>query len=121
MAVRAFEALGCEGLSRVDFFYTPTGGLIAQRDQHDAGLHRDVGGAAAVGRHRASYAELVDRLIQLALDRSPGPALTLRRRSRVGAAEMGRLPMGARGRPARSAGVLAGDRHLDVGRPGRSR
>ena len=35
-AVRAFEAVGCEGLARVDFFVLPDGPARRQRDQHDA-------------------------------------------------------------------------------------
>ena len=41
LAARAFEAVGCEGLARVDFFVMPDGVAGRQRDQHDAGLHAD--------------------------------------------------------------------------------
>ena len=40
LAAAAFEAVSCEGLARVDFFYTPGRRDPAQRDQHDAGDDR---------------------------------------------------------------------------------
>ena len=52
LAVRTFEAIGCEGLARVDVFVTRTAGR-GQRDQHDAGLHRPLDVPADVGRQRA--------------------------------------------------------------------
>ena len=38
LAVRAFTAIGCAGLARVDFFLTPTG-FVINEDQHLAGVH----------------------------------------------------------------------------------
>ncbi len=72
MAVRAFEALGCEGLSRVDFFYTADGRLILNEINTMPGFTAVSVAPQLWAATGLPYAELVDRLIQLALDRSPG-------------------------------------------------
>ncbi|MEV7964680.1 D-alanine--D-alanine ligase family protein [Sphaerisporangium sp. NPDC088356] len=72
MAVRAFEALGCEGLSRVDFFYTPAGGLILNEINTMPGFTAMSVAPQLWAASGVSYAELVDRLIQLALNRPVG-------------------------------------------------
>ena len=59
-AVAVFDALGCSGLARVDFFLTESG-LAAQRGQHDARLHRGVAGSEDVRGRRTP------------LPRAPGP------------------------------------------------
>ncbi|GAA2849466.1 D-alanine--D-alanine ligase family protein [Streptosporangium fragile] len=72
MAVRAFEALGCEGLARVDFFYTPDGRLILNEINTMPGFTALSVAPQLWAATGLPYAELVDRLIQLALERSPG-------------------------------------------------
>ncbi|GAA4223526.1 D-alanine-D-alanine ligase [Streptosporangium album] len=72
MAVRAFEALGCEGLSRVDFFYTTDGRLILNEINTMPGFTAMSVAPQLWAATGLPYAGLVDRLIQLALDRSPG-------------------------------------------------
>nr|BFE82962.1 hypothetical protein GCM10020093_055630 [Planobispora longispora] len=72
MAVRAFEALGCEGLSRVDFFYTSDGRLILNEINTMPGFTAMSVAPQLWAASGMPYAELVDRLIQLALERSPG-------------------------------------------------
>ncbi|GAA3114527.1 D-alanine--D-alanine ligase family protein [Streptosporangium carneum] len=72
MAVRAFEALGCEGLSRVDFFYTEDGGLILNEINTMPGFTSVSVAPQLWAATGVSYAELVDRLIQLALARPSG-------------------------------------------------
>ncbi|WP_283134179.1 D-alanine--D-alanine ligase family protein [Rhizohabitans arisaemae] len=72
MAARAFAALGCEGLSRVDFFYTDSGELILNEINTmpgftDASIAPQLWAASGL-----PYPDLVDRLIQLALDRPSG-------------------------------------------------
>ena len=42
---------------------------LAERDQHDPGLHVDLDVPEAVGRERSPYAELVERLLELAVER----------------------------------------------------
>ncbi|NRQ38578.1 D-alanine--D-alanine ligase [Nonomuraea sp. NN258] len=72
MAVRAFEALDCEGLSRVDFFYTPDGGLILNEINTMPGFTSLSVAPQLWAASGLTYPELVDRLVQLALHRSPG-------------------------------------------------
>ncbi|GIH92426.1 D-alanine--D-alanine ligase family protein [Planobispora siamensis] len=72
MAVRAFEALGCEGLSRVDFFYTPDGRLILNEINTMPGFTAMSVAPQLWAASGLPYGELVDRLIRLALERSPG-------------------------------------------------
>ena len=73
LSARAFEAVGCEGLARVDFFVMPDGSLVRQRDQHDAGLHAARRCTRRCGRPPGvDYPALVDRLIPLALARDTG-------------------------------------------------
>ncbi|WP_433365816.1 D-alanine--D-alanine ligase family protein [Streptosporangium sp. CA-115845] len=72
MAVRAFEALGCEGLSRVDFFYTTDGRLVVNEINTMPGFTAMSVAPQLWAATGVPYPELVDRLIQLALRRSPG-------------------------------------------------
>ncbi|MER7502955.1 D-alanine--D-alanine ligase family protein [Nonomuraea pusilla] len=72
MAVRAFDALDCEGLSRVDFFYTPEGRLILNEINTMPGFTSLSVAPQLWAASGLSYPELVDRLIQLALAKSPG-------------------------------------------------
>lgn len=72
LAVRAFEAAGCEGLARVDCFYTEGGEVILNEVNTMPGftpysMYPQVWGASGV-----SYPELVDELLQLALERPLG-------------------------------------------------
>ena len=41
LAARAFEAVGCEGLARVDFFVMPDGSLVVNEINTMPGLHAD--------------------------------------------------------------------------------
>ncbi|MGW2158247.1 D-alanine--D-alanine ligase family protein [Nonomuraea sp. NPDC001699] len=72
MAVRAFEALDCEGLSRVDFFYTPDGRLVFNEINTMPGFTSLSVAPQLWAASGLSYPALVDRLIQLALSRSAG-------------------------------------------------
>ncbi|TDD35429.1 D-alanine--D-alanine ligase [Nonomuraea terrae] len=72
MAVRAFEALECEGLARVDFFYTPDGRLILNEINTMPGFTSLSVAPQLWAASGLSYPALVDRLVQLALSRSPG-------------------------------------------------
>ncbi len=70
-AVQAFEAVGCEGLARVDFFATDDGLVINEINTMPGftpySMFPVLWQASGV-----TYPELVDRLIQLALNRPRG-------------------------------------------------
>jgi len=75
LAVQAFEALGCEGLARVDFFWTTSaggGGLVLNEINTMPGFTPFSMFPRLWEKSGVSYAELVERLIQLALARDPG-------------------------------------------------
>ena len=72
LAAVAFDAVGGEGLSRVDFFYTPDGELIINEINTMPGftpksMYPQMWKASGLG-----YAELIDELIHLALHRKTG-------------------------------------------------
>jgi D-alanine-D-alanine ligase len=72
MAARAFEALSCEGLARVDFFVGPDDRLVINEINTLPGftptsMYPQMWAATGV-----DYATLIDRLIQLALARGTG-------------------------------------------------
>jgi D-alanine-D-alanine ligase len=72
MAVRAFEAIGAEGISRVDVFVTPEGEVVLNEINTMPGftpisMYPKMWEASGL-----SYPELIDELIQLALERPTG-------------------------------------------------
>lgn len=72
VAVEAFEAIGAEGLSRVDVFVTPQGEVVVNEINTMPGftpisMYPQMWEATGL-----SYAELLDELIQLALERPTG-------------------------------------------------
>ena len=72
LAVAAFDAASCEGLVRADFFLTEDGEFVINEINTMPGftpisMYPQMWQASGVG-----YPELVDRLIQAALDRSTG-------------------------------------------------
>jgi D-alanine-D-alanine ligase len=72
LAVRTFEAVGCEGLARVDFFVFPDGSVVVNEINTMPGftpLSMFPRMWAATG---LDYPALVDRLIRLALTRDIG-------------------------------------------------
>jgi D-alanine-D-alanine ligase len=72
MAVRAFEALSCEGLARVDFFVMPDGALVINELNTMPGFTPTSMYPQLWAATGMSYPELVDRLVQLALRRDTG-------------------------------------------------
>ena len=72
MAVRAFEALSCEGLARVDFFVLPDGSLVINELNTMPGFTPTSMYPQLWAASGMSYPELVDRLVQLALRRDTG-------------------------------------------------
>jgi D-alanine-D-alanine ligase len=70
MAVRAFEALSCEGLARVDFFVRESDGEVVVNELNTMpGFTATSVYAKLFAASGIAYGELVDRLIELALER----------------------------------------------------
>ncbi|WP_392542640.1 D-alanine--D-alanine ligase family protein [Oryzobacter telluris] len=72
MAAAAFDVAGCEGLARVDFFYTEGGDVVVNEVNTMPGftpssMYPRMWAAAGL-----TYPELIDELVWLALDRRTG-------------------------------------------------
>lgn len=72
MAATAFEALGCEGLARVDFFLRQDGSVLLNEVNTMPGFTPTSMFPVVWRESGLPYPALVDRLIQLALRRSTG-------------------------------------------------
>jgi D-alanine-D-alanine ligase len=72
MAVRAFEAVGCEGLARIDFFVMPDGSLVVNEVNTMPGFTPTSMFPRMWAATGLDYPALVDRLLQLALARDTG-------------------------------------------------
>ncbi|MFI8520569.1 D-alanine--D-alanine ligase family protein [Streptomyces sp. NPDC085481] len=72
LAVAAYEAVSCEGLVRADFFLTEDGGFVINEINTMPGFTPISMYPRMWQESGVSYPELVDRLIQAALNRSTG-------------------------------------------------
>ena len=72
VASAAFEALGCEGLARVDCFYTETGDVIVNEINTMPGFTPHSMYPQMWAASGLEYPQLIDELIQLALARPIG-------------------------------------------------
>lgn len=72
LAAAAFDAVGAEGLSRVDFFYTPEGRLVINEINTMPGFTPKSMYPQMWEKTGLPYSELIDELIQLALCRRMG-------------------------------------------------
>ena len=72
LALRAFEALSCEGLARVDFFVTPKNEVLVNEVNTMPGFTPTSVFPRAWAASGLDYAALVDRLVQTALRRPAG-------------------------------------------------
>jgi D-alanine-D-alanine ligase len=72
LSAAAFEALSCEGLARVDFFLLPDGRLVLNEINTMPGFTPTSMFPRMWAASGLSYAELVERLLQLALQRPTG-------------------------------------------------
>ncbi|WP_035764286.1 D-alanine--D-alanine ligase family protein [Arthrobacter sp. H20] len=72
LAAAAFEAVGAEGLSRVDFFYTLAGDLIINEINTMPGFTPISMYPQMWAKSGLTYTELIDELIELALSRKTG-------------------------------------------------
>jgi D-alanine-D-alanine ligase len=72
LSVRAFEALSCEGLARVDFFLLPDDRLVINEINTMPGFTPSSMFPRMWAATGLDYPQLVDRLVQLALQRDTG-------------------------------------------------
>ena len=72
VAAAAFEAAGCEGLARVDCFYTEHGDVIINEINTMPGFTPQSMYPRVWAASGLSYPDLIDELIQLALARNTG-------------------------------------------------
>jgi D-alanine-D-alanine ligase len=72
LSVRAFEAIGSEGLARVDFFYLPNADVVINEINTMPGFTPRSMFPRLWAASGLDYAALVDRLLQLALHRGTG-------------------------------------------------
>ncbi|THJ66318.1 D-alanine--D-alanine ligase [Arthrobacter echini] len=72
LAAEAFDAVGGEGLARVDFFYTPDGRLIINEINTMPGFTPISMYPQMWAKSGLGYTELIDELIELALERGTG-------------------------------------------------
>ena len=72
IAVRAFDAIGCEGLARVDVFVTPSGEVVVNEINTMPGFTPYSMYPRMWAVTGVEYPALVDELIQLALHRPTG-------------------------------------------------
>jgi D-alanine-D-alanine ligase len=72
LACAAFEALSCEGLARVDFFYTPDGRIVLNEINTMPGMTAASAFPLMWEATGLTRPQLWDRIIQTALRRRPG-------------------------------------------------
>ena len=75
LACSAFEAISCEGLARVDFFYTPAGEVQFNEINTMPGMTPASGFPLMWAATGLPLPQLIDRIIQTALRKRPGPRL----------------------------------------------
>jgi D-alanine-D-alanine ligase len=76
-ACAAFDAISCEGLARVDFFYTPAGQILVNEINTMPGMTPASGFPMMWAASGLPLPQLVDRIIQTALRKRPGLRLAL--------------------------------------------
>jgi D-alanine-D-alanine ligase len=91
MACAAFDAISCEGLARVDFFYTPAGQVLVNEINTMPGMTPASGFPMMWAASGLPLPQLVDRIIQTALRKRPGLRLALARRVWLAAGRVGWL------------------------------
>jgi D-alanine-D-alanine ligase len=72
LACAAFDAISCEGLARVDFFYTTTGQVLVNEINTMPGMTPASGFPMMWAASGLPLPQLVDRIIQTALRKRPG-------------------------------------------------
>jgi len=72
LACAAFDAISCEGLARVDFFYTPDGQIVINEINTMPGMTPASGFPKMWAATGLPLPRLMDRIIQTALHKRPG-------------------------------------------------
>jgi D-alanine-D-alanine ligase len=72
IAAVAFDAVSCEGLARVDFFYTPDGRIVINEINTIPGLSPASYFQKMWEASGLPFSQLIDRLLQTALRKRPG-------------------------------------------------
>jgi D-alanine-D-alanine ligase len=73
LACAAFDAISCEGLARVDFFYTPAGEILINEINTMPGMTPSSGFPMMWAASGLPMPALIDRIIQTALRKPAGP------------------------------------------------
>jgi D-alanine-D-alanine ligase len=74
LACAAFDAIGCEGLARVDFFYRPDGEIIVNEINTMPGMTPSSGFPMMWAATGLPLPQLIDRIIATALAKPGGPS-----------------------------------------------
>jgi D-alanine-D-alanine ligase len=69
LAIRAFEAIDAEGIARVDVFVTPSGDVVLNEINTMPGFTPISMFPKMLIASGMSYPEIIDRLVELALER----------------------------------------------------
>jgi D-alanine-D-alanine ligase len=72
LAAAAFDAVGCEGLARVDFFFTPDGQVIVNEINTMPGVTPGSGFPLMWEATGLPLPQLVDRILQTAIRKPAG-------------------------------------------------
>ena len=75
LACAAFDAISCEGLARVDFFCTPDGEILVNEINTMPGMTPASAFPLMWAATGLPLPQLIDRIIQTALRKRPGPRL----------------------------------------------
>jgi D-alanine--D-alanine ligase len=102
LACAAFDAISCEGLARVDFFYTPAGQILVNEINTMPGMTPASGFPMMWAASGLPLPQLVDRIIQTALRKRPGLRLAPAPETAAGGA-----PECLSGRPPAAVGLAS--------------
>ena len=95
LACAVFDAISCEGLARVDFFYTRAGDVLVNEINTMPGMTPASAFPMMWAATGLPLPQLIDRIIQTALRKRPGPRLPLLLAVRLLAVDQG-LEVGTR-------------------------
>jgi D-alanine-D-alanine ligase len=108
LACAAFDAISCEGLARVDFFYTRAGTVLVNEINTMPGMTAASGFPLMWAATGLPMPELVDRIIRTALAKRPGLRLTARGLTARPGPNVPLAPSARSSRPVGAIGTLRG-------------